>query len=144
MKKNFILLFVFILNTSKISAQTPLNESFTATWSPTGAGWVVQNNSVPTGTTTWFQGSPAKFSANSGGPTDYYSVNFQSEAATPAGGGCSRQTSRRRPRPTAPRSRPRGCAGTAATAQNRPGRRSARQAARSPRPCHCTARRGPC
>ena len=86
MKKNFILLFIFILNSSKISAQTTLNESFTATWSPTGAGWAIQNNSVPQGAVSWFQGNPAKFSANSGGPTDYYSVNFQSEAATPAGG----------------------------------------------------------
>ena len=41
-------------------------------------GWSTQNNSNPLGTQTWFQGNPNVMVANSGDPTSYAGVNFQS------------------------------------------------------------------
>jgi hypothetical protein len=61
-------------------AQTVLNESFTATWTPSTAGWTATNVSIPATTTQpsgWFQGNPATFTANSGGTADYYASNYQ-------------------------------------------------------------------
>ena len=43
------------------------------------AGWFMQNNSQPgPGTTTWFQGNTAAFTAQSGGPASYIAANFNS------------------------------------------------------------------
>ncbi len=85
MKRKITLLFAAALGIFSASAQIVLNESFTATWSPSAAGWTIQNNSVPTGTNTWFQGSSATFSSNSGGPNDYYAVNYNSQGSTAGG-----------------------------------------------------------
>jgi len=41
-------------------------------------GWEIQNNSDPEGTSTWFQGNPAAFTAHTGGDDEYIAVNFQS------------------------------------------------------------------
>lgn len=42
------------------------------------AGWTTVNNSVPIGSTGYFQGNPAVFEAFEGGPTSYIGVNFNS------------------------------------------------------------------
>ena len=52
---------------------------------PTSIGWIVQNNSLPIRTDTWFQGNSAKFSANSGGPDDYFACNFNSQGSSTGG-----------------------------------------------------------
>ncbi len=49
------------------------------------AGWAVQNNSSPLGTTTWFQGNPAVFPAFNGAPNSYIAANWQN--TTTAGPG---------------------------------------------------------
>lgn len=86
MKRKITILLAAAACIFQANAQIALNESFTATFVPTSAGWATQNNSVPQGTLSWFQGNPATFTANSGAPADYFAVNFQSEAASPAGG----------------------------------------------------------
>lgn len=40
------------------------------------AGWTTQNNSTTIGTTGWFQGNTAVFSAQAGSPTSYAGANF--------------------------------------------------------------------
>ena len=44
------------------------------------AGWTIINNSVPVGTTNWFQGNPAVFSAHSGAANSYIGANFNNTA----------------------------------------------------------------
>jgi hypothetical protein len=63
-----------------------LNESFIAPFTPTSAGWYQQNNSVPLGTGTWFQGNGTVFPTYSGGPNDYYAVNFNSAGSSTQAG----------------------------------------------------------
>jgi len=41
-------------------------------------GWTTQNNSVPVGTTGWFQGNPAVFPAQAGPTNSYIAANFNS------------------------------------------------------------------
>lgn len=80
MKRKITLLFAAALGAFTVNAQVVLNESFTATWSPSGAGWTATNVSIPataTLTSGWFQGNSAVFTANSGGPSDYYASNYQ-------------------------------------------------------------------
>jgi hypothetical protein len=85
MKNKFTLLFAACASYFASQAQVVLNESFTATWTPSTANWIVQNNSAPVGTTTWFQGAPTTFTANSGGTADYYACNFNSQGSTAGG-----------------------------------------------------------
>lgn len=85
MKRKITILLAAAACVFQANAQIVLNESFTATFVPTSAGWATQNNSVPQGTVSWFQGNPAVFASNSGGPADYFAVNFQSQAATAGG-----------------------------------------------------------
>jgi hypothetical protein len=51
------------------------SEGFDDITSLPGDGWVTQNNSEPTGSTTWFQGNPSVFPSLSGG-SDYIGANF--------------------------------------------------------------------
>ncbi len=84
MKRKITLLVAAAFGTFALQAQT-LSESFTSPFNPTTAGWSIQNNSVPQGTVSWFQGNGANFAANSGGVNDYYAVDFRSQAATAGG-----------------------------------------------------------
>lgn len=68
-----------------INSQIVLNEGFTNPWNSASFGWVIQNNSSPLGTGTWFQGTSTTFSANSGGPNDYYACNYTSQGNTVGG-----------------------------------------------------------
>lgn len=47
---------------------------------PCPTGWVCQNNSAPLGTSNWFQGNPAVFSAQAGAATAYIGANFNNTA----------------------------------------------------------------
>src|SRR5262249_12296933 len=62
---------------SEASATTVLLENFdnAATLAPNG--WAIANNSAPAGTTDWFQGTPAVFSAQSGAANSYVAANFE-------------------------------------------------------------------
>lgn len=42
------------------------------------AGWDIKNNSSPNGSSTWFQGSPAVFTAQAGPTNSYIGANFNS------------------------------------------------------------------
>lgn len=85
MKRKITILLAAAASIFQVNAQIALNESFTATFVPATAGWSQQNNSVPIGTGAWFQGNPTAFAANSGGPSDYFGCNYQSQAATAGG-----------------------------------------------------------
>jgi hypothetical protein len=58
-------------------ASTILSEGFTTV---VPAGWVVTNNSAPIGTTSWFQGNTAVFSAQAGPANSYAAANFLAAA----------------------------------------------------------------
>ncbi len=54
----------------------PLTENFDSVAGLGAAGWVQVNNGNPTGTTGWFQGNPAVFSAQGGSADSYAAANF--------------------------------------------------------------------
>lgn len=66
----------------RMEAQQVFSESFNAPFNPGAAGWSIQNNSAPVGSTSWFQGSANQFLALTGGPTDYAAANFNSTSPT--------------------------------------------------------------
>lgn len=61
------------------SQVTQLNEVFTAPFNATANGWFIQNNSNPLGSMTWAQGASSVFTSYSGGISDYYMCNFNSQ-----------------------------------------------------------------
>lgn len=65
---------VFAIGVSNVKAQA-FSEDFAVVPVP---GWTVQNNSVPTGSTTWFQGNSTVFPSQAGAPTAYIGCNFNS------------------------------------------------------------------
>jgi hypothetical protein len=85
MKRKFTLLMMAAAGAVSMNAQVMLNESFTSPFTPTASGWTEQNNSVPLGTGTWFQGNGTVIPAYSGGVNDYYACNFQSQGNTSGG-----------------------------------------------------------
>lgn len=85
MKRKITLLLLAASTMFSLKAQVVLQESFTATWTPSTAGWDVQNISTAPGTLSWFQGNSTVFNAFSGGPNDYFACNFNSQATTPGG-----------------------------------------------------------
>ncbi len=85
MKRKITLLLLAASTVFSLRSQVVLQESFTATWSPSGAGWGIQNLSSAPGTLSWFQGNSSVFSAFSGGPNDYYAANFNSQGTTQGG-----------------------------------------------------------
>ncbi|MDQ3132458.1 MAG: VCBS repeat-containing protein [Acidobacteriota bacterium] len=66
-------------NDSVSEAATPaFTEGFEDITTLPGKGWFIQNNSVPLGTRSWFQGIPTTFPAQAGPTNSYISVNFDS------------------------------------------------------------------
>jgi len=59
-----------------------LSEDFADITTLPGADWVQTNNSVPVGTTGWFQGNDAVFPSQAGAPTAYIGANFNNTAGT--------------------------------------------------------------
>jgi hypothetical protein len=57
-----------------------LSEGFDNIAALPASGWVLQNNSSPPGTTSWFQGDPALFAAPSGPANSYIAANFNNAA----------------------------------------------------------------
>lgn len=89
MKRKFTLLLSAAACALSLNAQVTLSENFTAPFNPVTAGWSIQNNSVPQGTVSWFQGigtgTNAPFPAFNGAPNDYWAVNYQSQGPTAGG-----------------------------------------------------------
>ena len=69
------LLLLAVLATREAAAQQ-LTQSFDDVTTLAGAGWVFTNNSSPVGTTSWFQGNAAVFTAQAGATNSYISANF--------------------------------------------------------------------
>lgn len=85
MKRKITLLLLGATSVLAVKSQVLINEGFTNPFNPTTAGWIVSNQSLPLGTTTWTQGT-TNYNSYNGGPTDYYFANFNSASATaPAG-----------------------------------------------------------
>ncbi|MBL7900322.1 MAG: choice-of-anchor J domain-containing protein, partial [Crocinitomicaceae bacterium] len=63
---------------SVISLQTnaQITENFDVITTLAGSGWVMQNNSVPVGSTNWFQGNGTVFAAFNGASDSYIGANF--------------------------------------------------------------------
>ena len=63
-------------------AQAQFTEGFDNIATLAGSGWVIQNNSVAGGTTTWMQGDASVFPAQTGAPTSYIFANYQNTSGT--------------------------------------------------------------
>jgi hypothetical protein len=59
-----------------------LSEGFNDITTLGGAGWYLQNNSQPLGTTAWFQGDVSLFAAQSGSPNSYIAADFRNGSGT--------------------------------------------------------------
>ncbi|HSH14718.1 MAG TPA: choice-of-anchor J domain-containing protein, partial [Verrucomicrobiae bacterium] len=59
-----------------------LSEDFADITTLPGAGWVLTNESMPIGTTGWFQGNDGVFPSQAGAPTAYIGANFNNTAGT--------------------------------------------------------------
>ena len=59
-----------------------LSEDFADITTLAGAGWVLTNESMPIGTTNWFQGNTAVFNAQAGAADSYIGANFNNTAGT--------------------------------------------------------------
>ncbi len=57
-----------------------VNEGFDDVTTLAGKGWVINNQSTPGGTTSWYQGDEQIFSALSGAPNSYIAANYESSA----------------------------------------------------------------
>ncbi len=70
---------LFLAMTLSVGAASAnaLNENFDG---GVPSGWTAVNNSVPLGTTSWFQGSPAVFSSQQGAANSYVAANFNNGA----------------------------------------------------------------
>jgi len=64
------MLFVSSLSSAQIT------ENFDLITTLTGSGWFMQNNSVPVGSTGWFQGNPAAYISFNGATDSYIGANF--------------------------------------------------------------------
>ena len=74
MKLPIKLLLAVLLLCSALWADTA--ENFDNVSALSGLGWVMVNNSSPSGSTGWFQGNPAVFTSQNGAPDSYIAANF--------------------------------------------------------------------
>lgn len=86
MKKNYFLervsamLMLFSFASIFNLGYSQMTQNFDDITTLAGAGWVMQNNSVPIGSTNWFQGNPAAFNAFNGATNSYIGANFNNVA----------------------------------------------------------------
>jgi hypothetical protein len=78
MKKYMYFAFLFLILPLTMSAG--IVEDFNNIATLPSSGWVLTNNSSPSGQTGWFQGNPAVFNALSGAPDSYIAANFNNAA----------------------------------------------------------------
>ncbi len=77
MKKTLATIALLAASVGMVQAAPLLSENFDDIATLTGKGWVRNNQSTPLGITSWFQGNPAAFEADSGAPNSYIAANFQ-------------------------------------------------------------------
>jgi len=78
----FLALNLCLLN---MIGQVVFSENFNSPFIPSAHGWIEQNNSVPLGSGTWFQGSANVFPAFNGQPNDFFACNYTSQGNSPGG-----------------------------------------------------------
>jgi hypothetical protein len=79
MKKIITSIFAGLILSASIKTDLnaqAINEGFDVITTLAGAGWVQTNNSVPIGSTNWFQGNPTVFPAFNGATDSYIGANF--------------------------------------------------------------------
>lgn len=79
MRKIFTSICAALALTSSITTNATaqaINEGFDNITTLAGSGWVQINNSVPVGSTSWFQGNPTVFAAFGGATDSYIGANF--------------------------------------------------------------------
>jgi hypothetical protein len=76
-----ILLAVFGFGVNAAQAQF-IVENFDNITNLPNAGWAMRNNSLPVGSTGWFQGNPQVFPAQSGSTPSYIAANFNNTTGT--------------------------------------------------------------
>ena len=74
--RSVTILLLGLLARSVAPAAVLLTEGFDNVAALSGAGWTMTNNSLPPGSTGWFQGVTGIFSAHSGAPDSYVAANF--------------------------------------------------------------------
>lgn len=67
---------LLIFFSANANAAALLNENFDNISTLPGSGWVLTNNSSPTGTTNWFQGNTGVFASQGGVDDSYIAANF--------------------------------------------------------------------
>jgi hypothetical protein len=80
LKKNVMRCFTAVMLFVSASASAQITENFDNIATLPGSGWVQTNNSVPIGTSNWFQGNPAAFVAFNGATNSYIGANFNNVA----------------------------------------------------------------
>jgi hypothetical protein len=74
---------LFFLSAAGAPAKAqPIVENFDNISNLPASGWFMRNNSVPLGSTSWFQGNPNIFPAQSGAPNSYIGANFNNTTGT--------------------------------------------------------------
>ncbi len=76
MKKTLATIALLAASVGMAQAAPLLSENFDDIRTLNGNGWVRNNESTPLGTTSWFQGNPAVFEADSGAPNSYIAANY--------------------------------------------------------------------
>lgn len=77
MKKQIcILSMACLLASFPVASQAQIAEDFNNVANLPLAGWTIRNNSTPAGTSSYFQGNPAVFPAQSGPANSYAAANF--------------------------------------------------------------------
>lgn len=69
-------LLAIVLGALLATAQAAPTEDFADVPGLSAAGWILTNNSIPTGTTDWAQGDTNQFTAQAGADNSYISANF--------------------------------------------------------------------
>lgn len=72
----FAMPLIFVISCITFVNAQPLNEGFDDISTLSASGWVIQNNSLPVGSTSWFQGMPTVYSSQAGANNSYIAANF--------------------------------------------------------------------
>jgi gliding motility-associated-like protein len=82
--KNYGLATLLLAGAMPAGAQA-ITENFDDITTLTASGWATRNNSAPVGTSGWFQGSTASFTAFNGTGNSYIGANYQNTSPTGVG-----------------------------------------------------------
>ncbi|MEI6021657.1 MAG: choice-of-anchor J domain-containing protein, partial [Bacteroidota bacterium] len=85
MKIKIIISFVLASMAFGLNAQVLFTDNFSSPWSASSQSWIVQNNSVPVGSVSAFQGIGANFPAFNGNINEYVAMDMRSVATNTSG-----------------------------------------------------------